>query len=242
MQGKSALLAMIALLVLVTLACGVPELGPAAPQVTPTPMGDVLILNIPAYAYNLAPGESVPGTGLAYLSRRDNAFEVSIDRQVILRRPGDSFFWNGVISPGVFANFNLRLTTPVFGSMPVAGPVEIIILDPQPVETLGLPDSTGKLRFSNVVVDYTMPAGFSIPGTSMRYEGLEARGQAGQTTNFARLSGTSGYPYLALGDSLVWYGRVRENVHVAYSFRVTNLSERGLRLTGTAELWIDALR
>ncbi len=233
---------MIMLLALATLACGVPGMGTAVPETTPTPVGDSFVFNIPAYTYNLAPGESVPGTGLTYLGRREDAYEVSIDRQVALKRAGDSFFWNGVLSHGVFANFNLRLTTSVFSSLPVAGPVEIIVLNPQPVEELGIPPSADKLRFSNAVIDYSVPPGFIIPGTTMRYEGLEARGQAGQTTNFARLSGTSSYPFLALGDSLVWNGRLRDNVYVSYNLRVTSLSERGLRLTGVGELWIVPLR
>lgn len=238
MKGKVALSVMIALLVLTALACGVPGMGTAVPQPTPTPIGDTFILNIPAYTHNLAPGESVPGTGLTYLGRREDAFEVSIDRQVTLKRPGDSFYWSGVLSQGVFANFNLRLTMSVFSSMPVAGPVEIIILNPQPVEELGIPTSADKYRFSNAVIDYTVPPGFVIPGTTMRYEGLEARGQAGQTTNVARLSGTTVYSVLALGDSLVWNGRLRDNTHIAYNLRVTGLNERGIRLSGVADLWI----
>jgi hypothetical protein len=242
MGGKSAFLLMVALLALMTLACGVPGMGTAVTQTTPTPIGDFFTFTIPAFTYNLAPGESVPGTGLAYRGRREDAFEVSIDQQTTLKRPGDSFYWSGVLSPGVVANYNLRLTTPVFGSMPVAGPVEIIILNPQPVEELGVPTSADRLRFSNAVIDYTIPPGFAVPGTTMRFEGIEARGQGGQSTNFARLSGSPAYPYLALGDSFVWTGRLRENVHVAYNLRVTGLSERGLRLSGVAELWLDPLR
>ena len=49
----------------------------------------------------------------------------------------------------------------------------------------------------------------------------------------------SGYPYLALGDSFVWTGKIRDNVHLAYNLRVTSLNEEAIRLTGTAELWVD---
>jgi hypothetical protein len=242
MGGKSAFLLMVALLVLTGLACGVPGMGTAVTPPTPTPTGDLFILNIPAFTYNLAPGENVPGTGLVYLGRREETFEVSMDNQITLKRPGDSFYWSGVLAPGVLANYNLRLTTPVFGSMPVAGPVEIIILNPEPVEELGVPSSVDRLRFSNAVIDYTVPPGSIVPGTTLRFEGIEARGQGGQTTNFARLSGGNIYPYLALGDSLVWTGRLRDNVHIAYNLRVTSLSERGVRLSGVAELWVDSLR
>ena len=64
------------------------------------------------------------------------------------------------------------------------------------------------------------------------------QGEGDQQSQLAQLSGMSGYPYLALGDSLVWTGRLRENVYIRYSLRVTGLSEDGLRLAGTADLSI----
>lgn len=237
-----ALPAFIWLLVLASLACAVPGTGPAAPAATPTPMGDTIVFTIPAFGYNLAPGDKVPGTGLQFVDRQGDAYEVSIDGQTALKRAGDSFFWSGVLAPGVFANFNLRLTTSVFGSMPVAGLVELIVLNPQPIEELGVPDGTGKFRFANVVADYTVPVGYLVPGTTAVFEGVEERGQGGQTVRFARISGMAGYPYLALGDSFAWTGRIRENVHLAYNLRVTTLNEQSVRLTGTAELWVDSPR
>ena len=235
-----AMPAFVLLLVLASLACTVPGTGPAVPAATPTPLGDVMILTIPAVGYNLAPGEKVPGTGLQFVDRQGEAYEVSIDGQSALKRAGDSFYWSGVLASGVFANFNLRLTASIFGSLPVAGMVEFTILNPQPVEELGVPDGTGRYHFSNVVADYTVPVGYQIPGTTAVYSGLEERSQGGQATRLARLSGTSGYPYLALGDSFVWTGRIRDNVHLAYNLRVTSLNEESVRLTGTAELWVDA--
>ena len=72
--------------------------------------------------------------------------------------------------------------------------------------------------------------GAQVPGTTLVYEGEQDQG--------AELSGTNGYPYRALGDSLIWIGRLRGNVIVRYSLRVAALSENSLRLLGTAELWI----
>ncbi|MCA9872060.1 MAG: hypothetical protein KC441_00335, partial [Anaerolineales bacterium] len=216
-----AIAGFILLLALASLACAVPGTGPSAPPSTPTPMGDTLILTIPAYGYNMAPGDVVPGTGLQFIDRQGDAFEVSINGQHALKRAGDSFFWSGVLAPGVFANFNLRLTTSLFGSLPVAGTVELIVLNPDPVEELGVPDSSGRYHYSNIVADYSVPVGYQVPGTTAVFQGIEERGQGGQTTKLARFSGMSGYPYLALGDSFVWTGRVRENVYLAYNLRVT---------------------
>lgn len=237
-KGNWSLVGFIGLLALVTLACAVPGFDADKPNATPTAVGDTMYFNIPAYTYQLSPGEAIPGTGLRYKDRQGDAYEVSIDGQTTLKRSGDSFYWSGVLAPGVFANYNLRLTTSVFGSMPVAGPVEIIVLNPVPVEVTSVPVTENTMAFSNIVADYIVPVGYTIPGTSLVYEGIEERGQGGQLTDFARLSGTSGYPYLALGDSLVWTGKLHENIYVRYNLRVTSVKEDNLRLSGTAELWV----
>lgn len=237
-KGTWSLATFVFLLSLVTLACAVPGFEQTNPDPVPTAVGDTIYFNIPVYTDQLIPGETVPGTGLRYNDRQGDAYEVVIDGQTTLKRTGDSFYWSGILGPGVFANYNLRLTTSFAGGMPVAGPVELIILNPVPVEQATVPEGGNILHFSNIVADYTVPIGYTIPGTSMMYEGVEPRGQGGQLTDFARLSGTAGYPYLAFGDSLVWTGTLLDNVTLRYYLRVTSLKEEALRLTGTAELWV----
>ena len=237
-KGNWSLVWFIVLMALATLACAVPGFDGDNPNVTPTAVGDTMYFNIPAYTYQLSPGEAIPGTGLQFKDGQGDAYEVSIDGQTTLKRSGDSFYWSGVLAPGVFANYNLRLTTSVFGSMPVAGPVEIIVLNPVPVEVTSVPINENTMAFSNIVADYTVPVGYTVPGTSLVYEGIEERGQGGQLTDFARLSGTAGYPYLAFGDSLVWTGKLHDNIYIRYNLRVTSIKEDNLRLSGTAELWV----
>jgi hypothetical protein len=237
-KGNWSLVWFIVLLAVATLACAVPGFDPDKSNATPTAVGDTMYFNIPAYTYQLTPGEAIPGTGLQFKDRQGDAYEVSIDGQTTLKRSGDSFYWSGVLAPGVFANYNLRLTTSVFGSMPVAGPVEIIVLNPVPVEVTSVPINENTMAFSNIVADYTVPVGYTVPGTTLVYEGIEERGQGGQLTDFARLSGTAGYPYLAFGDSLVWTGKLHDNIYIRYNLRVTSIKEDNLRLSGTAELWV----
>jgi hypothetical protein len=223
-------------------ACSlVPGLGSSGPPPSPTPPGDTLSYTIPAYTINLSPGDGVPGTRLQYVERRDEGYLVKIDGLEAIKRVGDSFFWSGVIAPGVYANYNLRLTTDFFGKLPAAGPVEIIILNPEPMEA-ALPAelAAASPTYHNILTDYQVPPGMTIPGSTVVYEGTITQGEGQQAAQLAWLTGTSGYPYLALGDSLVWVGRVRENVYVRYSMRVTTMNEYGLRLTGTAELWISS--
>lgn len=223
-------------------ACSlVPGFVPSGPPPSPTPPGDTLSYTIPAYTINLSPGDSVPGTRLQYIERRDEGYLVKIDGLEATKRIGDSFFWSGVVAPGVFANYNLRLTTDVFGKLPAAGPVEIIIFNPEPMESaLPVELDAASPSYNNILVNYQVPPGMTIPGSTVVYEGTVTQGEGQQVAELAWLTGMTGYPYLALGDSLVWAGRVRENVYARYSMRVTALNEYGLRLSGTAELWISS--
>jgi hypothetical protein len=219
-------------------ACTLIGIGVSSPAATATPLGDTLSFTMPAYAISLEPGESVPGTRLKYVGRQGDAYQVSIDGLSATKRTGDSFIWNGVLAPGVYANFNLRLTMAVFGPLAVAGPVTITVFNPQPVEQAMPVETAADLSFNNIVVNYSVPAGRVIPGTTLVYEGMVAQSETDQGNVQARLSGLSGYPFLALGDSLLWTGRLRDNIMIRYSLRVASISEQGLRLAGTAELHI----
>lgn len=241
-QQTRAIVATILLLALSAFACTVPSLGPSEPGATPTPLGDTITFFLPAYTYNLEPGETVPGTRLHYVGRSGDAYEVRIDGLLARKQTGDSFIWNGVLAPGVYANYNLRLTTAVFGALPVAGSVKIVVFNPEPVELNATPNLDNAFHYSNIVVNHVIPAGRSIPGTTLVYEGVVTQGEGDATSRLAQLSGLNGYPYLALGDSLTWTGRLRGNVIVRYNLRVAAIDEDNLRLAGTADLWIVAAR
>jgi hypothetical protein len=230
------------LLPLLETACSLIGIGVSQPAATATPLGDTLSFTVPAYTISLEPGESVPGTRLEYIGRLGDSYQVSIDGLSATKRAGDSFIWNGVLAPGVHGNFNLRLIAALFGPLSVAGPVTITVFNPQPVEEAVPDDLAADLTFNNVVVNYSIPAGRVIPGTTLIYEGMVSQSETDQATLQARLSGMSGYPFLALGDSLVWTGRIRDNVAVRYSLRVASIGETGLRLAGTAELKLTSLQ
>ena len=46
------------------------------------------------------------------------------------------------------------------------------------------------------------------------------------------------YPFFAVEDSLIWVGKLREEVTVRYNLRVNRMDDYGLHLAGTAELWV----
>ncbi|MDX1414665.1 MAG: hypothetical protein R3293_10770 [Candidatus Promineifilaceae bacterium] len=228
-------------------ACSLPSLpslpffqAPATttPEPLPDQTVDTLSLFVPAYATSLQPGESVPGTGLQYIGRAGDGYEVSQDGLGATKRTGDSFYWSGVLAPGVFANYNLRLTASIFGGLPVAGPVELIVLFPQPIEGLTVDGLDSKFHFGNLLLDYKVPPGGHVPGTTLVYEGVEYQGGSDQGNKLARFSGLSGYPYLAAGDSLVWSGSLRDNVMARFSLRTVTFDEERIHLVGTGDLWI----
>jgi hypothetical protein len=123
--------------------------------------------------------------------------------------------------------------------MPVAGPVEVIVLfpEPQPLPLAGDPET--KIHLSNIILDYHVPLNNNIPGTTLVYQGMESQSPGNQATTLARVGGLTGYPNLAVGDSLVWSGFIRNNVAIRYNMRVVSFDEESMRVVGTAEMWIS---
>src|SRR5690606_10944099 len=95
-------LLLIVLLLLATLACGLPNAAPDPP--TPTPEGNMLTFGIvsPTYAASLNVGDHVPGAPMYYIGQEGDAYRVRIGGQDALNRSGDSFIWSGIIAPGTY--------------------------------------------------------------------------------------------------------------------------------------------
>ncbi len=221
-------------LLFATLACAFLPSG-TDPEATTPPLssGDILTFQLPISVLTMEPGETIPYTQLTYVGHEGNVYRVSIDNKPADKRAGDSFRWRGVIAPGVTAHYNLRIA-PTFSrdNMLVGGSVVFGIFNPIPIELDGDPSlGDGSLHFGNIFVDYTVPIGEKIPGTTITFTGKEEED--------AELAGVAGYPYRAVGDSVIWPGRLRGNTTVRYSLRVVSIREDSLRLMGSAELWIS---
>jgi hypothetical protein len=225
--------ALFLLLALATIACVISLDQPTRPPPTATPpLDQVVSFNVPIYTASLQPGESIPGTQMTYINRDKEIFNVTINDLPAVKRAADSFTWKGIVAPGLIAKYSLRVSPTLLGdNMLAAGPVELWVLNPIPVETDVNPlVGNAILHFSNIALDMRVPIGGQVPGTSLIYEGIDDQG--------ANLTGSGRYPFRAVGDSLVWAGRLRGNVLVRYSLRVASFDEDDLRLVGTAELWI----
>lgn len=218
-------------LLLAGLACNIGPWGSEEPTPEPILGGDTLPFTVPLYSLTLEPGQTVPGSRLVYLGQTNGNYEVEINNQPAIKQPGDSFVWNGVIAPGVYGRYNLRLTAAILGRVHAAGPVEIFVLYPEPVRLAESRNTEDWLSFSNISIQYQVPQGSVIPGTTLVHEGAMDQG--------VRITGTGGHPFRAHGDSIIWYGQLRENVIVRYTLRVSSIEEFSLRLVGTADLWIQ---
>ncbi len=219
-------------LLLAALGCAFSDEATPVPVSSAPPSTDYLVYTAPAYNITLSSGQSVPGTGLKYINRADDVYNVTIDNQALTRQGGDSLPWQGVLAPGVFAKYNLRIT-PSFGidGLIAAGSVELDILNPVPIEIASLPTTiANSYGFSGIVVAQTVPVGQVIPGMTLVY--------AGETDQGAAFSGTTQYPYRARADSLIWLGQLRDNVYVRHNLRVIAFNADSLTLGGTAEIWV----
>lgn len=206
---------------------------------TATPVGDMLTFNIPLYSTSISPNGSVSGAPMRYLNRNGDAYTMEIDGMPIDKRVGDSFDWQGVIAPGVYANYNLRITTAILDNLPVAGSVEFLVFNPEPRDIPLPTDRSGYLAFNNAVVDYLAPVGREIPGTTMIYDGVVTTGSGDYATTVAKLSSPLNTRQLSTGDSFTEIGAVRDNVFIEYNVRVIGFDEKNVHLTGFATLWIN---
>ena len=220
----------ILLLILCTsLACAIPGINSApTPPPEPTPEGDILHFTAP-YRVALEPGVTIPGTRITYLQMVGDVHEISIDGLRAYRRVGDSLTWRGVIAPGLFGEYRLRLSSDIQGRLLAEGEVALAVLNPEPVEVPPTQSPEGSLHFQGIPVTYYVPEGYSVPGTTLVYQGLQ--------NDLAELSGTASYPFFARDDSLLWLGVLRQNIFVRYNMRVAGLNENGLTLSGTADVW-----
>lgn len=221
----------VVLLLATTLSCALPGTrGTPTPRPAPTPEGDVITFSAP-YTFELAPGRAIPGTQIVYIQASNDLYEFSINGLQSYRQLGDSLAWRGIIAPGVMGDYRLRLQSSFRDPLLAEGDVTLTVFNPGPVEIPPTQTPPGDIYFSGIDVHYAVPVDRRIPGTTLVY--------VGEQNEVAELSGTAGYPFFALDDSLLWSGKLRENIYLRYNVRINNLDEAWLELQGTAEIWIE---
>ncbi|HSM58274.1 MAG TPA: hypothetical protein VK879_19125 [Candidatus Sulfomarinibacteraceae bacterium] len=218
------------LLWLSSLACAIPSFnGEPTPPPEPTPEGDTILFNAP-YNVRLQPGATIPGTNVRYVQSVGDVHELSIDGLQAYRQVGDSVTWRGIVAPGVYGDYRLRLRSDFGGNLRAEGEVSLAVLNPAPVEIPPTQTPDASIYFAGMPISYFVPEGYRVPGTTLIFQGVQ--------NDLAELSGTASYPFFARDDSLLWLGKLRDNVYVRYNLRVSSLNQSGLGLSGTAELWV----
>ncbi len=231
------------LVALLATGCELPAFGGFSDSPpTPAPPDDILTYTVPVYSKSLQPGDKIPGAALQYVQPLGEGYETLIGGQRAVKRAGDSFAWRGIVAPGVAGNYNLRLTTVILGGLVAGGQIQFSILNPQPayVTDISLQTANAELHFANLPLQYLVPLEGMIPGSSLRYDQMiSGDNNVGGGQTMAKLSGNDGYPYYAVGDSIIWNGQLRPNVFVRHNFRIVDIDERWIRVAGISELWID---
>jgi hypothetical protein len=206
-------------------------LNTPTPLPPPTPVGDTLELFVASYQTALRIGESVPGTRLTFVNKIGDTYTVLIDGQSAEKRAGDSFDWDGVIVPGVVANFRLNLLPNAEVDLLRAnGTVRLTVFSPQPAPG-AKPIGNDVITLGDIRVDALVPRGRALPGTPLVYEQDEP--------GAVIFSGTENYARYRFGDSLTWRGLLLNNVYIDYSLKVDGIETHGVRVNGTAEMTLD---
>lgn len=173
-------------------------------------------------------GGFVPGTPIQYVATTTQGAEVVIEGQRALRQVGDSLLWEGQVAPNVRLSVNLRILHISEERLLTAGVVTVEVKNAQPQPA---PAATDRPVRYTLPVAYKVDKGDLIPGTTVRYVGPE-EGKG------ARLEGVDGYPYRAIGDSVLWEGRLTPSVDAQYTLRVLFFNDQFLQVLGTATLYI----
>jgi hypothetical protein len=173
-------------------------------------------------------GENLPGTSIRYVGKSEKGAEVLIAGQHAFKQKGDSLDWKGNPVEGVSADLSLRVLWFTEDTLHLVGTGTVVVQQPNPQPASIQTD--WPLKFTNAPVTYGVDRNEYIPGTTIEYLGEEEEG--------AHLGGIDGYPYRKGADSILWDGKLRENVYLRLSVRVLYIGENSLRVGGTANIWI----
>ncbi len=189
--------------------------------------GDGLVYTGPT-ELTVKAGEYVPGTPIQFVRAGERGAEMRIEGQDAIKLVGDSLKWAGPVGENVRLSVNLRILHISEERLITSGVVTIRVYNVTPRATSVADERP--VRYT-LPVAYKVNTGETIPGTTIRYVGPE-EGKG------ARLEGVEGYPYRAIGDSILWDGTLLPNVDLQLNVRVLFFNEEFLQVLGTATVGI----
>ncbi len=173
-------------------------------------------------------GEFVPGTPIQYVGKTEQGAKFLIEGQEAIKLVGDSLKWSGTITPDIVLSVNLRILHISPEQVITSGLITIVLDNVSPRK--GGVDTNRPVRYT-LPVTYKVNKGEVIPGTVIRYLGPEP-------DKGVKLEGVDGYPYRAIGDSILWDGTLKNNVDLQLNVRVLFYNDDFMQILGTATVGI----
>jgi len=182
-----------------------------------------------AFERSIPVGQSLPGTDIKYLGKTEQGAQMSIGGQTTLKRTLDSLTWHGEPTPGVNVDYNLRIVVFDDKVLQAGGTAKVVIanVQAQAVPASSLPKDA--LTFKGVV-NYSVPQGKTIPGTTITYDG--------RTPDGAKLGGIEGYAFRKEADSIAWFGKLSDKCFLQLDLRLVIYTDGAMQVTGTATLYL----
>ena len=182
-----------------------------------------------AFERSIPVGQSLPGTDIKYLGKTEQGAQMSIGGQTTLKRTLDSLTWHGEPTPGVNVDYNLRIVVFDDKVLQAGGTAKVVIanVQAQAVPASSLPKDA--LTFKGVV-NYSVPQGKTIPGTTITYDG--------KTSDGTKLGGIDGYPFRKEADSIGWFGKLSDKCFLQLDLRLVVYTDSAMQVTGTATLYL----
>lgn len=217
----------VAVLVLAILTVGC-QIGPVKLTLeTPTPGSPgELVYNAPI-GLSVDVGSFVPGTDIKYVGSSDKGAQILIGDQIAYKQRADSIDWRGSPVADVDLEINSRVAWFNEQALNVAGTARIVVKNVVPQAA---PVGNAPIEY-RAPVGYSIPRGGFIPGTRISYVGsTEDQG--------AELGGVEGWPYRQMVDSILWEGKLKDNVTLRLDVRVVRFDEESLEVGGLATIGI----
>jgi hypothetical protein len=187
------------------------------------PPGGILFIGPTERRLNI--GEGIPGTDIVLTASAADGAEFQIAGLRSVRKAGDSLDYDGGWPGLAGVEYHLRARLYFVGETNVrlAGVHQLIITNIQPSLDNSVAINGQTLKFPYTV---SANAGEALPGLSYRYIGSGDQG--------VQLGGLpeGEFPYRQLGDSIVWQGRLRDNIVASYDLRLLFYNSEQARVGG----------
>lgn len=210
---------------------GLSLIATPTPNATPTPLTNLLELSAPNTRIILAQNEATQNAKVVYLGRTESRYSVQIDQQLNEKRVGDSVIWDSFIAPGVSAEYEMRIAdNGDSDDLALGGTVDLLVFNPRPNPALNADIFPTDLSYE-ADIDYVVPMGQMVPGTTWRYVGLDANGRI-------QFEGERGVTLYTQGDGLFWRGWINPAVFGDYELTIIQANADQVRVTGVADIII----